>query len=239
MELNFKKKMFSWMPKHFREGDYELYIDVMALAFQDLKARVDEIFQETRISEATTEFLNIHGRERGMKRVVYAGNMEESDEHFANRVRRIKYNRTKENIIDNVRSVINLTKIEVRNDLEDGSFLEGVQDKRALTVNLGGISYGNYGPLDLKLRHNCFSVFIETPVPPPLAFYDDSHFFDDGSFMDQRERILDDSIIDVIKTLVKQKAPAGSGFRVLVREFSGISIGNEAAQEAELNRIEG
>jgi len=239
MDLRFKEKMRSWMPSHFREGDYDLFLDVATLAFEDLKKNIDDTFKETRISEANTEFLDVHGRERGIERVVYGSGdsaIKEPNRDYSNRVRRIKYNRTKQNIILNVQSVLGLTSVEVMNDSEASSFFEGVSDKRSQTVNLGGVTYGNYGPLDLKLRHNCFSVLLETPIPDPLAFYDDNYFFDDGAFMDERARTVDEIIVQIVKTLVKQKAPAGSGFRLLVKGFTGIDVGNESAQEADLNR---
>ena len=235
--MNYKQKLISWLPKHFTNEQYDIYLEIVDIAFNDLRKNMEEMFRETYISQAETDFLEIHGRERGMRRVVYAGNVNETDENFANRIRRIKYNRTKANIINNVQSVIGLTDVQVRNDIENGSFLEGVQDKRALKVNISGDEYGNYGPLDLKLRHNCFSVLVETPVPPPLAHYDDNSFYDDAAFMDERARIFDASTAQVIKTLIKQKSPAGAGFRLLIKGFTGLTIGNEQSQEDELNSI--
>ena len=238
--MNFREKMLSWMPKHFRDGDYELYISATAACFEDLKTKIDDFFKETRILSSNSKYLDIHGRERGLARVSYGTGqtaIRESDINFANRVQRIKYNLTKQNIIDNVISVLGITNVIVKNDSEMESFFEGVQDKRASTVDLGGESYGNYGPLDLNLRNKCFSVMIEVVEQPPESFYDDGKFYNDGTFMGSKAITLDDAIVEVIKTLIKQKSPAGAGFRILVKDFTGLNIGTEAEQEKELNRI--
>ena len=238
--MNFREKMLSWMPAHFRTQDYELYVSAAAAVFEDLKVNINDMFEETYISEAGSRYLDVHGRERGLSRVTYGtppNTVQESNTDFARRISRIKYTRTKENIIANVVSVLGFTEVEVRNDEDQANFFSGASDKRAVNVDLGTESFGLYGPLDLKLRRKCFSVLLRTPIPNPLSYYDDSFFFDDGAFMDTRENIINNAIIEVLKTLIKQKAPAGAGFRILVKDFTGIPVGTEAEQEAELNRI--
>ena len=53
--------------------------------------------------------------------------------------------------------------------------------------------------------------------------------------MGTRERQVDESIVDVLKTLIGKKVAAGTPWRILVRGFSGRVPGTRAEQEAELN----
>ena len=237
--MPFLEKMNSWIPPHFKENQYEPYVEAMAELLDMLDGLLNEAVNQTFISESEPEFLTIHGRERRMQRVVYgpAENQEtETEEAFQNRVRRIKYNRTAENISDNILSVVSVIGSRVVNDY-DASFLEGDADKRSATVNIDGEEYGNYGPLDLKRRWNCFSVLIDTPIRPPLAFYNKEAFYDNRAFYDQRERVFNEGVANVVKTLIKQKSAAGKGFRLLIKGFKGLDVGTEAQQEADLNRL--
>ena len=161
----------------------------------------------------------------------------ESDIDFANRVRGIKYNRTHENILENVRSVLGLTEVRIMDDY-DASFLDNT-DQRATDVQIGTGVFGNQGPLDLKKRWGCFSVIIDTPDRPPLSFFDSNYYYDSNAWYDQIERQFSSLVAKIIFDLIKLKAPAGSGFRLLVKDFTGVNVGDLATQEESLNEKRG
>ena len=205
--------------------------------FNELKDQIDKTFDETFISLANQEFLDIHSKERRYSRISYGTPpVPETLENWANRVRRIKYNRTSANILLNLESITPILNAEVVWDYPDG-VLTGSGDKRTddLLTDYPAVDWGNYGPLDMKKRFRCFSVVLETPIPPPLAHFDNKQFFDDGAFMDTRIRTFDDNTAFAIKELVKKKCPAGSSFRLLVKGFTGLTIGDEASQELDIN----
>ena len=240
----FLEKLRSWIPSHFRNDGFSIYIEALASLLEDSRTQSNRLAQQTYISEANSDFLNFHGQERNLDRINYGtvnSPVLEEDQDYQNRIRRIKYNRTKQNIINNVFSVTGVIDLDIVNDFEEETnFFSGLRDKRASTVTIDSSSYGNYGPLDLNLRQNCFSVIINTEDRVPLSFYDSQYFFDDGrSFYDTRsDRFFDENTIEIIKTLIKAKAPAGSGFRILVMGFTGLSLGNETSQEEDLNSIQ-
>ena len=112
--------------------------------------------------------------------------------------------------------------------------LLGAATANKVTVN--GEEFGNYGPLDLFRRHNCFSILIETPVRPPFSFFNQKAFYNERFFMDTRRRVVDVALINVLQTLIQQKIPAGAGYRLLVKGFDGINALSIAQQESELNK---
>lgn len=239
----FLEKLRSWIPNHFRNEGFSIYIEALASILEDSRTQANNLAQQTYISESNSDFLNFHGQERNLRRVNYGtvdSPLLEVDQAFQNRVRRIKYTRTKQNIIDNVFSVTGVIDLDIVNDFEEETnFFSGLMDKRASTVTINETEYGNYGPLDLNLRQNCFSVIINTEDRIPLSFFDSEYFFDNGeAFYDTRDRVFDENTIEIIKTLTKAKAPAGSGFRILVKGFTGLSLGDESSQEEDLNSIQ-
>ena len=240
MALNYSDKMMLWTPDQFKSAPYRPYIESLGNNLDALLKESEDLSRQTYITESAGDVLDRHGLERGLVKVNYTlaeGQSLETDAAFRNRVRRIKYNRTKENIIDNVFSIIGITDVRVIDDYSFGDFLEGTKDKRTSQVTLDSSTYGNYGPLDLNVRNNCFSVFVDTPKRPPLSFFDANYFFDAKAFYDTKTRIFDESTARIIKTLIKAKAPAGSGFRIFIRNFTGINVGDENAQESDLNTI--
>ena len=235
--LSWEEKIRSWLPRHFKAVDNDAIILALAKVFDTLQGDLSDYIDQTFITEANSEYLNVHGLERGFRRINYGTAQSpnlESDTDFANRVRRIKYNRSKAHIIDNVRSVLGVTGVRVVNDY-DSNVLDNT-DQRANTVTVTGGTYGNQGPLDLKKRFNCFSVMIDTPERPPLAFFDSEDFYDSGNWYDTPVRRFSQTIASIIFNLIKLKAPGGSGFRLLVKDFLGVTIGTEAQQEQELNK---
>lgn len=227
-------KIKSWLPEHFKTAEYEPYINAVSDVFELFKNNLDQLYDETFLTMANTEYLNVLGEERGIIRTVIA-NKPESDVFYSNRIRRIKYNRTKQNIILNAISVASVTDIIVINDL-DSDFMDGLEDKRSSNVVIESTRFGNYGPLDLTRRKGCFSVLIRTPVPELLNYYDSEAFFDDEVFTDEII-IFQEAFVDELKFLIKQKIPAGAGFRLLINGFDGIVVGDEASQEEELNSL--
>ena len=150
--------------------------------------------------------------------------------------KRQKYNRTSANILLNLESVAPIFNAKVVWDYPDG-VLAGNGDKRndSLLATYPAADWGNFGPLDLKKRHNGFSVVIEFPIPPPLAHFDDNEFYDDEAFMDTKERVFDENTAYTAKALIGKKVPAGAGWRLLIKGFNGIAVGDEEAQEKDLN----
>ena len=239
--MSYKNKLLGWMPRHFKGPDYEPYLLVVGEVLDDLEDSIKKTFDETFISMANEEFLKIHANERGYRRVSYGPTGSVAQETlvaWANRIRRLKYNRTAANILLNLESVAPIFNAQVKWDYPDGILTE-TGDKRSDTLDADypPANWGNFGPLDLKKRFNCFSLVIEFPVPPPLAHFDDQEFFDDRSFMDTRDRTFDQNTAYAVKQLVSQKVPAGCGWRMLVKGFNGATIGSEAEQEKELNRL--
>ena len=235
--MSYENKLKSWIPLHFREGSYEPYVRMAGEVLDDLQKKIDDTFDETFISQSNSEFLPIHASERGISRVSYGTPpAPETLDHFRNRTRRIKYNRTSENIITNLESISPITSARVVWDYPDG-VVQTTGDKRSdtLAALYPPANWGNFGPLDFKKRMNCFSVVIEFPVPPPLSHLDDREFFDDQAFFDTRDRTFDENTALAVKDLIARKAPAGSGFRLLVKGFNGLTIGDEQAQQNELN----
>ena len=236
--LNYKEKINSWLPSHFKGRDYDSIINGMAKVFETAKTDLEDFITQTFISQANTEYLNVHAKERGFSRVNYGTAQSpnfESNEDYQNRVRRIKYNRTKQNIIDNVRSVLGVVDVRVIDDYE-ADFLDDT-DQRATQVVITGGTFGNQGPLDLKKRFNCFSVMIDTPDEPPLSFYDKGYYYDKDFFsIPAGTRKFSPLIARIVNTLIALKAPAGSGYRLLVKDFAGsTTIGDETKQEQTLN----
>ena len=238
--MNWQEKIASWLPKHFKRQEYDPYIAVLGRLFETLNQDLSDHIDQTFVTRANPEFLAVHGKERGFSRINYGTEQNpnlESDTDFSNRIRRIKYNRTHENILDNVRSVLGIVSIRIVDDY-DASFLDNT-DQRATDVQIGTGIFGNQGPLDLKKRWNCFSVIIDTPDRPPLSFFDSNYYYDSNAWYDQIERQFNSLVAKIIFDLIKLKAPAGSGFRLLVKDFTGVNVGDLAAQEKSLNEKRG
>lgn len=235
--MSYVEKIKSWMPRHFTGDDYIPYISMAGQILNELEQQIDSLFDETYISMSNQEFLTLHSQERRFNRISYGTPLTpETLQNWANRVRRVKYNRTENNILLNLESIAPIFNAQVVWDYPDG-IIETAGDHRADTLDsvYPSANWGNFGPLDLKKRHNSFSIVIEFPIPPPLAHYDDSKFYDDQAFMDTRERTFDDNTALAVKALIGRKVPAGSGWRLLVKGFNGLTIGDEASQEKELN----
>ena len=240
--MAFFEKIRGWLPPHFRENDYQIYASMAGEILDDLKEQGDALFDETFISMANEEFLKIHAQERGFPRVSYGptGDIrQETLEHWANRVRRIKYNRTSANILLNLETIVDIFNAQVVWDYPNG-VVTSTGDKRSdsLLTTYPTANWGNFGPLDRKKRMNCFSVVIEFPVPPPLAHFDDKEFYDDKSFMDTRDRTFDQRTAYAIKFLIGKKVPAGSGWRLLIKGFNGLANSESRSiieQEKDLN----
>ena len=239
--MSYSTKIKNWMPRHFRGDDYSPYLEIAGEVLDELEEKIESTYDETYIAMANEEFLGIHAKERGYSRASYGptGSLtEETLVAWSNRIRRLKYNRTSANILLNLESVAPIFNAQVKWDYPSGVLTE-TGDK--LSDNLDSLyptaQWGNFGPLDLKKRFNCFSVVIEFPVPPPLAHFDDQEFFDDLAFMDTRDRTFDDNTAYQVKQLIGQKVPAGCGWRLLVKGFTGETIGTEAEQEKDLNRL--
>ena len=242
--LSWEDKIRSWIPKHFKGRDNDANIQAIAKCFETLDTDLKDYIEQTFITLANSEYLDVHGQERGFSRINYgttqSPNLEE-DADYANRIRRIKYNRTAENIINNVQSVLGVIDVRVIDDYL-ATFLDGT-DQRATNVVISGGTFGNQGPLDLKKRWNCFSVVIDTPERPPLSFFDDKYYYgqtsspptDRTAWLDEGVRQFSSATARIIYELIKLKAPAGSGFRLLVKDFAGIDVGDESEQEANLN----
>ena len=240
--MSYVNKIKSWTPRHFSTDDYIPYLEMAGQIFDELQNQIDSTFDETFIAMANEEFLKIHAKERGFNRVSYGpvgGETPETLEAWANRIRRIKYNRTSANILLNLESVAPIFNAKVEWDYPNGVVGEtGDKLSDTLDSKYPPASWANFGPLDLKKRHNSFSVVIEFPIPPPLAHFDDSQFYDDEAFMDTRDRTFDLNTAYAVKQLIGKKVPAGSGWRLLVKGFTGApAIGNEQAQEKDLNRF--
>ena len=237
--MSYTSKIFNWMPRHFRDQDYGPHLKMAGEILDELEDQIKKTYDETFISMANEEFLKIHAKERDYNRVSYGPTGSVAQETlvaWANRLRRIKYNRTAANILLNLESVAPIFNAQVKWDYPDGVLTE-TGDKRSDTLDADypPANWGNFGPLDLKKRFNCFSVVIEFPVPPPDSFYDDNRFFDDEAFMDDRIRTFDQRTAFAVKQLIGQKVPAGCGWRLLVKNFTGITIGGEDSQERDLN----
>ena len=233
--LSWEQKIRSWLPKHYNGVDNDAIIKGMAIVFTTLEGDLNDYITQTFITEANTEYLNVHGKERGFARIT-----NESDTDYANRIRRIKYNRSHQNIIENVQSVLGITNVRVIDDYET-DLLDNM-DSTDTDVVISGGTFGNQGPIDLKKRFNCFSVVLDAPKRPPFAFYDDVHdaqgvkpSYDLNEWYDVKEKEFNSATAKVIFNLIKLKAPAGSGFRLLVKDFDGITIGTTAQQEQRLN----
>lgn len=239
--MNWQEKITSWLPKHFKGRENDPYITVLGRLFETLNQDLNDYIDQTFITRANNEFLDVHGEERGFRRINYGTEQApnfESNLDFSNRIRRIKYNRTHENIIENVRSVLGVTDVRVVDDY-DASFLDNT-DQRATIVNINQSEYGNIGPLDFKKRWNCFSVIIDTPDRPPFNFFDSDSYYDSNAWYDQQERNFNQLLANIIFDLIKLKAPAGKGFRLLVKDFSSSTvIGDEANQQKVLNQRRG
>ena len=237
--MSYVDKITGWMPPHFRTDNYKPYLKVAGEVFNELQTQIEQMFDETFISQANSEFLPIHAKERGYSRISYGPTGDIKPEtlvSWANRVRRIKYNRTSANILRNLESVAPIFNAKVVLDYPDG-VLTATGDNRTddLEADYPSASWGNYGPLDKKKRFKCFSVVIEFPIPPPLSLLDDEYFLDDNAYLDDRSRIFDERTAFAIKALVGRKAPAGAGWRLLIKGFDGVTVGTEAEQETELN----
>ena len=232
--MSYYNKIKSWLPDHFTTNDYETFLRETALTLDEARDLKDEFIRQTKISECDEEYLKIYAKERKVPRVFY-GAVPEQIDFWRNRIQRIKFNRTKENIKANIRSVINITEIDIIDDNGGASFLSGASDKRASQISVDQTSYGWYGPIGWEKYKNGISILLETPIPEPDAFYDDTEFFDDKSFMGTREKQVNSDIILAIKTLVGQKVAAGTPWRLLVKGFTGLTPGTIAEQEAELN----
>ena len=236
--LSWEEKIRSWMPRHFAGRENNANIQAIAMVFSTLEKDLNDFIDQTFITRANSEFLDVHGSERGFSRINYGTQLTPSPEldiDYANRIRRIKYNRTKQNIISNVESVLGVAKVRVIDDYE-ADFLDDTDQRSTDVVISGQGPYGNQGPLDLKKRFNCFSVVIDTPERPPLSFFDKEYFYDKDFYSIPPERVFSKNLARIIYNLIKLKAPACSGFRILVKDFvTDPDIGNEAKQEENLN----
>ena len=234
--MSYKTTLKKWIPPHFKESQYIPLIDSMGTILDDLRVKLDEFFDETFISLAE-DTLPLHAEERGISRIKYqigGVDTEETDQDFRNRIQRIKYTCSIENIKDNARSVSLIQDIEIIPDFD--AFPRGDEIAELVDFSAKG-RFGNYGPLDLKKRHKCFSVLIEAPIRRPLSFLDKDTFLDKNAFLDREDRLLDALTISAMQTLIRGKSPAGSGHRLLIKGFSGEPVGDEASQENALNSL--
>ena len=124
-------------------------------------------------------------------------------------------------------------------DYPDGIFASsGDKLSDNLDSEYPSADYGNLGPLDRKKRANCFSVVIETTSRISFSFFDEDFFYDTGdAFYDSRTKVFDADVAQILKFLIKQKTDANSGFRLLIKGFADASIGDEQAQQADLNAV--
>ena len=248
------EKIINWIPLHFKGPLYDVYFRVIGeKIFDDLQKANDEHLQETFLGDANATalgtpntynapgakketyqdqtWLDIHAQERGLGRLSYAS-LAEADRDFQNRIRRIKYNRTIENLKTELAPVIGNIHVDVKPDF-DANFLSatGASDRRSETVfngthnskkvTINSVEYGNYGPLDFYKRKNCFSILLNVSIREPHSFFDNDEFFDNSAFYDTRSRTFLEGQIPVLQALIKQKAPAGSGWRILAAGFDG------------------
>ena len=237
--MAYKAKIQSWLPRHFTGENYDPYITALGTFFDSLIVFAKQLQKQTFISQSNTEYLELHAKERSITR-VQTGNFRENDGFLKDRVRRIKYNQTEQNIINNIRSLAFINSV-IKPDFPDGVF-SGAKDKtgESWDSEYPSAEWGNFGPLDMNKRHKCFLIAVETTLRPPFGFYDDDRFYDDAdgdAFFDQRERIFDENLAIIIKRLIKQKISAGAGFRLVIKGFRGLAIGGKSQQEADLNSL--
>lgn len=257
--MKWSEKLVSWAPSHFKTPFYTPYFDMAGALLEAAQKDFEDMVKETYIQLANTDdqghypvrkslpidsYLDEHAKERFFKRVVYEG-APELDDVYQNRVRRIKYTRTKQNVIRNIASVTGILDARIVDDYEIDVLSSGDSDKTSDVVGTAsgtkvilsdGLEYGNYGPLDLKKRQNCFSILIERPIRAPHAFFDSDAFFNSLDFMDTKRRLLDEGLVKVLQTLIQQKIPAGAGYRLLIKDFDGVTGLTTEEQEAYLNQ---
>ena len=262
-QLAWYDKIITWIPNHFTGQQYDAYFQAMGGLLDDMQVNVDQLLKETYISTANTpykppipvrdsyqdlSFLDIHAQERGLTRLSFA--KAEADQALQERIRRLKFTRTKENIKENIKDFVGAVDLEIVYDY-DASFLSGTADKRsdfignisqsnkatAKQVTIGNTVYALYGPLDWHKRVNCFSVLLDLEKREPHSYFDNDAFYDNRAFYSERERTIDDSSVATLINLIKQKAPAGAGFRLLVKgdNFTGEVPKTITAQEELLN----
>lgn len=237
--MAFSEKMLSWIPPHFKGPLYDPYTDALGKSLDDLEVQIRNLAEQTFIELAETEFLNIHGNERGFPRLNFGTETSpilEKDENYQSRIRRLKYTRTDQNILDNVRSVAGIISAHITDD-EETVFFDSTDRRASQIVTPSGETYGSYGPLDLSRRRNCFTVWLTATERLPFAFYDEGYHFDQKAFMYSRELPFDELVATTLKRLIQQKMAAGKGFRLLIKDFTGLTLGDEAAQERELNEL--
>ena len=66
--MNWQEKITSWLPKHFKGRENEPYIAVLGRLFETLNQDLNDHIDQTFITRANPEFLNVHG-----KSVVFSG----------------------------------------------------------------------------------------------------------------------------------------------------------------------
>ena len=262
------KILRKWLPDHFTGQNYNVHFQAIGGLLDDLELNLNEHIKETFISQANTPyptsprprqetykdltFLDIHGQERGIERLNYDDQQVERDAVLQGRIRNIKYNRSKIFIINNIRSVLKDISIKIEDDY-DSSFLsntgavDNTEDylygitqatKGSKTVIIDNVSYGLYGPLDWLKRLNCFSILINTKKRVPHSFYDNA-FYDNNAFFGSEIVTISSNLKDVLINLIRQKAPAGAGFRLLIGGDSATYSGEDPPtienQEKRLN----
>ena len=116
-------KIKTWLPDHFTGSRYNTYFQALAELLDDLQSNLNDTIRETYIGQANQPypvsgrakqnsykdmtFLDIHGQERDLTRFSYDIKAED-DVDFQNRIRRIKYNRTLQNIKEEILRVVNV-----------------------------------------------------------------------------------------------------------------------------------
>lgn len=233
---NSARKLRDFVPSHYYD-ELKPLLEAVGTGADTLNESRTEFWQETFLLHAPTEILDEIGRAWNIPR--FEG---ESDTSYRLRIRSLKYNVTKENIRQAVLGIEGVEEVEIRDDFT-GHF-----DAEA---DLSFPEFGNRGPLGLQNVKGCFSVLVTPeaamPVDPndPTGPQHTAHSFL-GDFLGMTfisgtitPSSTGGSVVSLnendLLALIQQKAPAGSGYRLLIKGATDKNVGNLQNQSNELN----
>lgn len=193
------KKLRSSLPSWFfeKEGVQIAYLMGAAKLLDTIESAVSSHVKETRIGEAGTEFLDAHGKERGISRLGIERNSE-----YRKRLRQI----------GNIANVPDLLSL-VESLLISGKAY--IQEKNEGAVFFNRKFFLNRGALILEPIENNFNVLVDPQKKPPEFFFNRGDYLSRSSFMKAKESSR--YVLEILVEAINREKSAGTTYRLIER----------------------
>lgn len=193
------EKLKSWVPQWFFETEYyqKAHWQALAKVLADMEVVLDDHIMETFIAQASGSFLDEHGIERNLTRLI-----NEMDSQFSVRIRNLTNSTNKPAIKQIVDGLLEVGEATILEDYE-------------AIVFCNRETFANRGYLTIEQIYNAFSIIVDRQVHAPYSFLDREYFATRENFIGRQESSLE--LFELIVEAVNRAKALGVLYRLIER----------------------